>query len=476
MEEVAPFTSLKDKMWECKQCKKIWYYPLEKCIFCKSEVINQKPKGFIVKGISKVLVSSNGHEKIPYYNLLLEDENGNLHIKKTFKEYNRGDRFEQKACKNKTCVGLSSIGYSVIDATKRAIELIGGINFNPNDKIIIKPNIVLAKNPSTGIITNPSVVEGIIQYLLKEGSNRDNILILEGSLQDVDSKKAIKKSGYYDLCQRYGIKFKDLFSGDFVTREITMNHEKLIVQISKDIMEADLIINVPVVKTHFQTGVSLGIKNMKGIINHPSRKNMHRGKLQEQIAYLNTALPKYITIADGSIGLEGMGPGALGTPANFGLIIAGKDPVAVDRIICELIGLKVPLHITKAAELGLGELDLDKIEIIGEEMEIVKRKFKAADDKISPHPDIELIDGKPCSGCLNSVWSLLYRLKDISAEEISIAFGSQISEDMIGYGKIVAIGDCALNAVKNLGREAESLRGCPPSIEEQEKFLKKWLK
>ena len=272
------------------------------------------------------------------------------------------------------------------------------------------------------------------------------------------------------------IKFKNLFDGEFIKKQIGEKGKEFSVQISKDLLESDLIINVPVVKTHFQTGVSLGIKNMKGVINHSSRKNMHKGKLEEQIAYLAQALPKYITIADGSIGLEGMGPGALGEPANFGLIIAGRDPVAVDTIICHLTKLKLPKHVKKAAELGVGEADLNKINIVGEEVEVVQRKFKPADERISPHSDIDLIDGKPCSGCLNSVWSILYNLKDISAEKISIAFGSQLSEDMIGYGKIIAIGDCAINSLKKLGHEVEALRGCPPADEQQKEFLKKWLK
>ncbi len=429
-------------------------------------------KQFLVKGITKVFVPSASHIKVPYYVLLLEDENQQIHLKKTFKEHKLGEKIEEKSYTEGNVVAVSSVGYSVIDATKRVINLIGGFDFKQDAKIVIKPNIVIAKNPSTGIITNPLVVEAIIQHLLEKGCSKENLLIIEGSLQGVDSEIAIKKSGYYDLCKKYGIKFKDVLSGEFIKKEINGFQ----IQVSKDIIEADLIINVPVIKTHFQTGVSLGIKNMKGVINHSSRKNMHKNNLEEQIAHLSKILPKYITIADGSIGLEGMGPGILGEPANLGVIVAGKDPVAVDTVICKLINLAVPMHVKKAAELRIGEGDLNKISIVGEELEIVKKDFKPADSRISPHPDIELIDGKPCSGCLNSVWSLLYNLKDTSAEEISIAFGSQLSEEMMGYGKIISIGDCAINAIKKIGYEAESLSGCPPTEEQQKQFLKKWLK
>lgn len=463
-------------MWQCKKCKKTWAYPIEKCIFCGEKIEDQISGEFIVEGITKVFVPSAEHKEVPYFVLLLKDENGCLHIKKTFKDYKIGQKFEEKVKKEKTTVAVSRVGYSIINATKKAIRLMGGITFKPNDKIFIKPNIVLAKSASTGVVTNPLVVEGIICYLLEKGVPRDNIIIGEGCLEGIDPEKAIKKAGYYDLCNKYGIKFRDIFSGRFIKKEIDDGEQKAIVEIAEEIFKADIIISVPVVKTHMQTGVSLGIKNIKGVINHQSRKTMHRSKLERQIAYLSKLIPRYITIADGSIGLEGMGPLSLGKPANLGLIIAGKDPVAVDTAICHIIGIKVPEHIKKAAELGLGEGDIKRINLAGEEIKVVQRKFEAADKRVSPHPDFEIIDGKPCSGCINSVWMTLHDLKEIPAETISVAIGSQILDEMIGYGKIIAIGNCALRALKNKGHEVEALEGCPPTEEQQKAFLKKWLK
>ncbi len=463
-------------MWKCNKCQKTWNYPIEKCLFCKEQIKHSSSNEFIVEGITKVFVESTGHRKAPYFDVLLKDENGDFHIKKTFKEYKIGDKFLTIDKTDKIIVATSKIGYSIISATKRVIKLIGGLDIKPEDKVLIKPNIVVAKSPSSGIVTNPLVVEGIIQYLIENGHKRDNIIIAEGSLEMIDHMTAIKKSGYFDLCNKYNIKFIDLLKTKFINKEINIEGKKRVVQVSEEIFKADKIINVPVIKTHFQTGVSLSIKNMKGVINNPSRKVMHKDHLQKQIALLSTILPEYVTIADGSIALEGMGPGALGEPANLELIFAGKDPVALDTAICHIIGLNVAKHIKEASKLGLGVSDMKKIQIIGEEVDVIKKKFKAADQKISPHPDFELLDGKPCSGCLNSVWTTLHSLKDISAEEISIFFGSHFDDEMLGYGRIIAIGDCAYQAMKKKGHEVEALRGCPPNEEDQKEFLRKWFK
>jgi uncharacterized protein (DUF362 family) len=461
-------------MWRCKNCDKKWAYPVDKCIFCGQGVESTISSKLTVRGITQVFVPSTDHKKIPYYNLLLEDEDGNLQIKKTFKKFNLGQRYDEAIAATGTVVAVSSVGYSVTEATKRALMLIGGIKVKPIDKILIKPNIVLAKSASTGIVTNPLVVEGIIQYLLQIGAHKNNIVIAEGCLEGVDAAKAIKKAGYLDICLKYGVHFSNLMQGKFVKKEI---HKGISVQIAEEVFTSNLIINVPVIKTHFQTGVSLGLKNMKGAINHQSRKTMHQSDLELLVARLNKVLPEYITVADGTVGLEGMGPAGLGDPANLGLIVAGKDPVAVDTAICHITQLKVPRHITEAARLGIGEGDMNKITIIGEEIAVVHKKFQPATGRLSPHPNIELLDGKPCSGCLNSVWSSLHSIREFPAEALSVAFGSQLDEETVsGYGKIVAIGDCAFRALKQKGHEIEALKGCPPGESEQIEFLRRWLK
>ncbi len=78
-------------VFKCEKCELVWYYPVKKCIYCKGETIELKEEKYAVKGITEVFVPSKDHSQVPYYDILLEDENGNFHIKKSFKKYEIGD-------------------------------------------------------------------------------------------------------------------------------------------------------------------------------------------------------------------------------------------------------------------------------------------------------------------------------------------------------------------------------------------------
>ncbi len=78
-------------VFKCEKCDLVWYYPVKKCIYCKGELVELKEEKYTVKGITEVFIPSKDHSQVPYYDLLLKDENGNLHIKKSFKKYEVGN-------------------------------------------------------------------------------------------------------------------------------------------------------------------------------------------------------------------------------------------------------------------------------------------------------------------------------------------------------------------------------------------------
>ena len=88
-------------IWVCKKCNLTWYHPVDICIYCRSKIEDVKPRSYIVKGITEVFVPSLDHTEVPYYNVLSEDEYGNLHIKKSFKKYEIGDSLSEKKETNK---------------------------------------------------------------------------------------------------------------------------------------------------------------------------------------------------------------------------------------------------------------------------------------------------------------------------------------------------------------------------------------
>jgi 3-hydroxybutyryl-CoA dehydrogenase len=97
---------------ECKKCGRRWYYPVHKCIFCNTDLVDIIPKEYTVRGITEVYVPSVSHRQVPYYDILLEDERGNLYIKKTFRSRLLGEKIrgEKKRKEKKGVVGVVGTG------------------------------------------------------------------------------------------------------------------------------------------------------------------------------------------------------------------------------------------------------------------------------------------------------------------------------------------------------------------------------
>ena len=99
----------------CEKCRKSWYYPVERCVFCKGKTVEREPSAFTVKGITEISIPSSEHKEIPYFDLLLVDENGNYHIKKSFKRFKIGDTFDgKKRSKKKKQMTIGIVGTGIM--------------------------------------------------------------------------------------------------------------------------------------------------------------------------------------------------------------------------------------------------------------------------------------------------------------------------------------------------------------------------
>ena len=127
--------------YKCEKCSKTWYYPVSNCIFCRQKTKKIIPKSFTVKGITKVNYPSIGHEKVPYYVLLLEDEFGSTHAKKTYHEYELGTKIKDES-KDKLLISASTLRYDPYEAIERTIRLLK-VNFTDYHKLIIAVNLSL---------------------------------------------------------------------------------------------------------------------------------------------------------------------------------------------------------------------------------------------------------------------------------------------------------------------------------------------
>lgn len=264
-------------------------------------------------------------------------------------------------------------GLNPVESTVKALEMIeSGLSglLSVERPILIKPNYIVAKHPSTGMTTDSRVVEGVVKFLKERGNKK--LIIGEGSGW-ADTFEAFRVAGVDKVADKWGVELIDLNKDCFVEvyppNSLALNK----VTVAKTAFES-LIVSVPKLKIHRLTHVTLGIKNMMGAL--ASKGAMHNGKLHENIADLASVLKPSLTVIDGVV--AGEGHETNGSPVEMGLVIAGTDPVAVDAVGAAVMGIS-PLevkHLVLAEKKGLGTCRLEKIEVVGEPIEKVRRKFR----------------------------------------------------------------------------------------------------
>ena len=346
---------------------------------------------------------------------------------------------------------------------RRAVELAGGLDdiVSSGDLVLIKPNLVVPASPKEGSVTNPFVAKSIAN-IVKELKARP--IIAESSAVGVDTEKAIISAGY-DRLRSGGIDVIDLKKTK--STKIALPKGRVIKEaVTYEIAtQADVIISVPVMKTHDQTEVTLGLKNMKGLFHDATKRKLHMEGLFDGIADECTAIKPDLVVIDGIIGQEGLGP-MYGAPIEMDLIIAGKDPVATDTVAAHVMGFEPERvrYLGKAEEQGLGTASRANIEVIGEKISSVSRRFKPASGVTIEAPRFSLIsDDRTCTGCRNTVLSSLVDLQQANQLErlkgITMIAGKVEEVPEIESRKLILVGLC-LAKFKDRGR---FVTGCPPN-------------
>ncbi|MBS3098306.1 DUF362 domain-containing protein [Candidatus Woesearchaeota archaeon] len=360
--------------WVCRKCNKKWLYPIDKCIYCKENVEKEIGVKTKVIGVSKVNVPSPYHPIVPYYVLILEDENGSRMPKKSMREWKIGDEYKWQPSDDESAVSIVKIKYDIYEAVKEALELIE-FEFDKNAKIMVKPEIIAKAYPYMAFNTNPKVIDAILKILIEKGAKAENIIVAERCQFD-PMEEALPRSEIDNVCEKYKVKFVDLAKSRYETKKAG-NFE---FEIAKEVLDKGLIINVPVLKTHLLLGIAGALENMTKVVSEKTYKEMSSKKPEEiaqAIALLNKSL-KYITIGDGTIGMQGNGPAQYGEPAFLNMILASKDPVALDSVFKEIALLRQVPYLDVAEKLGVGTADIREITIVGEELGACQRELKPA--------------------------------------------------------------------------------------------------
>lgn len=260
----------------------------------------------------------------------------------------------------------------VLKALRRSIDLIGGIDsfVRRGDRVLLKPNLLIGKAPEKAVTTHPSIVKGVIQIVREAGG----IPFLGDSPGIGNAKKVAGKAGIKSVADAMDCPIVE-FNRPVLPPERKGRIFKNI-EIDQAIFEADVIINLPKWKTHAQMLLTLGVKNLFGCAPGPRKPLWHLKAGEDQKVFAQILVDLYqviqpsLTILDGIVGMEGNGPSS-GDPISLGLILGSGDPLSIDQIVCDLLGISRESLMTNrvAFEQGLGR---DGIEVVGERLEEVK--------------------------------------------------------------------------------------------------------
>ena len=239
-----------------------------------------------------------------------------------------------------------------------------------NKKVLIKPNLVTDDISISGITADVSICKAILDKL-------ENCEVTIGN--DFDNFEA---TGYNKLKKEYNLKiiaFDKLNEKDIIFKPVKTPFKFDKIPLARQVLEADYIVSLAKLKIHALCQVTLSLKNMFGCVVGARKPQWHMAAGDSE-AFARMLIDTYLflkprlTIIDGIVGMEGNGPGSGGEPRKLGLIFASTDCIALDRVITEVLGAKAhDLLTTKVAEEdGLGETDIDNINILGERIEDVK--------------------------------------------------------------------------------------------------------
>ncbi len=354
-----------------------------------------------------------------------------------------------------TKTNLSSIDKDLEKALTR-------LDYKPTkNKILIKPNLVYATDPKSGIITHPRVVEAVVKYLKQFNCE---IIIAEGSAVGHNTIEVFKKTGYKKLAEKYHLKLLDLNTCERIEHKWKYGTIKL-----PKILEECEYINIPTLKTHTITGVTLGTKNQKGLLDYNTKKQFHTIGVNESVRELANVIQPSLTIINALYCLEGNSVSIFKSKGkNLNLLIIGKNMFEVDNIGLKITGIKEEIKHFPI---------IPNIETIGEKLESVQQHFSEA-QKIRRIFNMEFqMNG--CSGCsVNMEQALKLLLKKplllakffylAKFKNITFVSGFKLKQNLRPNTKVVYIGKCTKCISKD-----NFIYGCPPEPKDIIEAIKK---
>jgi uncharacterized protein (DUF362 family) len=251
--------------------------------------------------------------------------------------------------------------FDVDKAVRKSVELIGGFDADPNSHIIIKPNLCNEKNPESMVLTDFRIIKTVIDMA---HANGNDITIVESDNISGSAERRVIKSGLMRYLNKWGVDFLNLSKDKYERFQVA----NTILKLPKTVIEADYFINLPKIKTCAHTLVTLSIKNLYGVFQRKQKRKLHK-RIDEVLLFLAEKVRNDLIIVDGIYCMEGNGP-VIGNPLCLNLVLAGRNPVSVDTVGSILMGYDPNMinHIALCSKMGFGPIDINNIEIMGENL------------------------------------------------------------------------------------------------------------
>lgn len=326
-------------------------------------------------------------------------------------------------------------------AVRSSIELIGGIQkfIKPGSKVLVKPNLLTATEPQKGVTTHPEIVRAVVMILKELNAEillGDGPSVWGGESENIE--KVFKETGMKEIAEEFKVKLVNFnnprWRGKF--------------PLTKWLDEVDGFISLPKFKTHNLTILTGAIKNLFGLVPGTYKTELHKKyfdprDFSKMLVEIYKEAPPTFSLVDAVVAMEGDGPGTSGKLRNVGLILASRDAVALDSVLSVIMGL-VPSEILttqEAARQNLGVMDLDAIEILGENLKSIRIKpFILPTTSIKtkiPQPVLNIIknfikvypklDKEACSFCRACIQACPKNAITIKFEAIKIDYAKCIS-------------------------------------------------
>ena len=358
---------------------------------------------------------------------------------------------------------------NVKEAIREAVAMTDGFESMTlaGSTVLIKPNLVSPSRSGSGRITDARVTEAVAGLVLERNPKR--VIIGEGSSVGYDfpgrkdTMTCMEVTGTSAVADKLGVEMVDLNRDEQVKVTVPDAYVMDTFSVARTAWEADVIISLPVMKTHIRTGITCGLKNMKGVLPGDEKKRTHKCGLDRGIVDLNRLMKPSFTVVDGLVGMQGIHAGEVDR-VPLGIIVAGNDVVAVDAVCGAVMGFDVDqiLHVKLASEAGLGVADLDQIDVRGEKIEDVRRPFltsqQSAQDRFG---EAAIIEKDTCTGCMGEILSTFIYLDKAGFHDrladLAIIMGTPDHVPSLRRTPVV-IGRCA-REFRHLG---VFVPGCPP--------------